>query len=92
MLAETDLCAIRSAGAAADLSCQRAIQILTQKRKDNMNRRELLAALAATAVVGETQAHADSTGVMGSKVFDWKDMVDKPNDHGSTRPCATHRR
>ena len=55
-----------------------------------MNRRELFAALAATAVVGEGLAHADAAQVMGSHVFDWKDMVDKPNANGSVRTvCST---
>jgi hypothetical protein len=35
-----------------------------------MNRRELFAALAATAVAGDALAFAESTNVMGSKVFD----------------------
>jgi XRE family transcriptional regulator, regulator of sulfur utilization len=70
-----------------------------------MNRRELFAALAATAVAGDALALADPApvdptlfspapdepaGVMGSKVFDWKDMVDKPNAVGSVRSvCST---
>ena len=56
-----------------------------------MNRRELLAALAATAVVGEGLAQGDDTQpVLGSKVFDWNQMTDKPNDVGSQRAvCNT---
>jgi XRE family transcriptional regulator, regulator of sulfur utilization len=55
-----------------------------------MNRRELFAALAATAVVGDTMALADPAPVMGSKVFDWNSFVDKPNENGSVRTvCST---
>ena len=55
-----------------------------------MNRRELFAALAATAVVGEGLAFADDAKtVMGSKVFDWNSLTDKPNDHGSTRTVCS---
>jgi len=59
-----------------------------------MNRRELFAALAATAAAGDALAFADNPAVMGSKVFDWNSLIDKPNDHGSTRtvcngPTAT---
>jgi quercetin dioxygenase-like cupin family protein len=59
-----------------------------------MNRRELFAALAATAVAGDALAFADTTPaatpVMGSKVFDWNLMVDKPNATGSVRTvCNT---
>ena len=63
-----------------------------------MNRRELFAALAATAVAGEALAFAeaapDARPVMGSKVFDWNKMVDTPNGTGSVRkvcnaPTAT---
>jgi hypothetical protein len=84
-----------------------------------MNRREMFAALAATAVAGDVLAFAqnvpgtmpaaapaagttpapsaapsaapaaDATpapaAVMGSKVFDWNLMVDKPNKTGSVR-------
>jgi XRE family transcriptional regulator, regulator of sulfur utilization len=78
--------------------------ILDRKGKNNMNRRELFAALAATAVVGDALAFADPApvdpalfspaadepaGVMGSKVFDWKDMVDKPNAVGSVRTVCS---
>ena len=65
------------------------------KRKPTMNRRELFAALAATAVAGDALAFAQNSPgttpaaapsadttpaapVMGSKVFDWNAMVDKP--------------
>ena len=61
-----------------------------------MNRRELFAALAATAVAGEALAFAQSSPgttppaappaaepVMGSKVWDWNAMVAKPNATGS---------
>lgn len=59
-----------------------------------MNRRELFAALAATAVVGDALALADPAPVMGSRVFDWNSISDKPNAHGSVRsffssPTAT---
>ena len=59
-----------------------------------MNRRELFAALAATAIVGDALALAETTPagapVMGSKVFDWNSMVDKPNATGSVRSvCST---
>lgn len=67
-----------------------------------MNRRELFAALAATAVAGEGLAFAEpnpqaapaaapaAASVMGSKVFDWNQMVDKPNATGSVRTvCNT---
>ena len=64
-----------------------------------MNRRELFAALAATAVAGEALAFAqngpDTTPaaapVMGSKVFDWNKMVDKPNKTGSVRTVCSSR-
>jgi quercetin dioxygenase-like cupin family protein len=60
------------------------------KKDGDMNRRELFAALAATAVVGEGFALAVPVQVMGSKVFDWKEMVDKPNANGSVRTvCST---
>ena len=69
------------------------------KGETTMNRREMFAALAATAVAGDVLAFAEAnpqtapaaapapaappaeTPVMGSKVFDWNAMVDKP-----TRP------
>jgi len=59
-----------------------------------MNRREVFAALAATALAGGPLAFAEGRPVMGSKVFDWNSLTDKPNDHGSTRavcnaPTAT---
>jgi len=59
-----------------------------------MNRRELFAALAATAVAGDALALADPALAMGSKVFDWNSIPDKPNAHGSVRsffssPTAT---
>ena len=62
-----------------------------------MNRRELFAALAATAVAGEALAFAQNspdttpgaTPIMGSKVFDWNKMVDKPNAHGSVRTVCS---
>src|ERR1039458_2816267 len=86
------------------------------KRKRTMNRRELFAALAATAVAGEALAFAQNSpdttpaaappagtapgttpavaAVMGSKVFDWNKMVDKPTKTGSvwsvcSAPTAT---
>ncbi len=54
-----------------------------------MNRRELLAALAATAVAGDALALADQapspSPVMGSKVFDWNSIRDEPASYGSVR-------
>jgi quercetin dioxygenase-like cupin family protein len=63
-------------------------------KETEMNRRELFAALAATAIVGDALALAETTPagapVMGSKVFDWNSMVDKPNATGSVRSvCST---
>lgn len=61
-----------------------------------MNRREVFAALAAAAVAGDAlvatraEAAADPAAVMGSKVFDWNSMIDKPNANGSVRTvCNT---
>ena len=55
-----------------------------------MNRRELFAALAATAVAGNALALAEPTNAMGSKVFDWNSLSDKPNAVGSVRTvCST---
>jgi quercetin dioxygenase-like cupin family protein len=67
-----------------------------------MNRRELFAALAATAVAGEALALGQTSPgtapatappaaepVMGSKVFDWNQMVDKPNATGSVRTVCS---
>jgi quercetin dioxygenase-like cupin family protein len=59
-----------------------------------MNRRELFAALAATAVAGDALAFADDRPVIGSTVWDWNSLVDKPNATGSVRtvcngPTAT---
>jgi quercetin dioxygenase-like cupin family protein len=59
-----------------------------------MNRRELFAALAATAVIGDALALAgqspNSTPVMGSRVFDWNSLEDKPTATGSVRTvCNT---
>lgn len=56
-----------------------------------MNRRELFAALAATAALGEGLALADDAKtVLGSHVFDWNTLVDKPNANGSVRSvCST---
>jgi XRE family transcriptional regulator, regulator of sulfur utilization len=64
------------------------------KKEDEMNRRELVAALAATAVAGEGLAQAGQTSntatVMGSHVFDWNSLADKPNAIGSVRTvCST---
>ena len=50
-----------------------------------LNRRELFAALAATAVVGEGFALADPTPVMESKVFDWNAIPEKTTAVGSVR-------
>ncbi len=59
-----------------------------------MNRRELFAALAATAIAGDALALAGQSPnpapVMGSKVFDWNSLVDTPNATGSVRKvCDT---
>ncbi len=63
-----------------------------------MNRRELFAALAATAVAGDALAFADpspgQSPVMGSKVFDWNSIPEKPTPYGTVRsfcsaPTAT---
>jgi XRE family transcriptional regulator, regulator of sulfur utilization len=59
-----------------------------------MNRREILTALAATSIAGDALAAAgqaqDPTAVMGSHVFDWNSLVDKPNAVGSVRTvCNT---
>ena len=74
-----------------------------------MNRREMFAALAATAVAGDVLAFAEANPqaaspaapagapaaaavrapVMGSKVFDWNAMVDKPNKTGSVRSVCS---
>lgn len=57
-----------------------------------MNRRELFAAL--TAVAGDAMAVAGASPVMGSRVFDWNSIPDKPTGYGSVRsffstPTAT---
>ena len=70
-----------------------------------MNRREMFAALAATAVAGDALAFAQNSSgttpaaapsgaqpvpaVMGSKVFDWNAMVDTPNKTGSVRTVCS---
>jgi len=55
-----------------------------------MNRRELFVALAATAVAGDALAIAEPAKVMGSHVFDWNSLIDKPNAVGSVRAvCST---
>jgi quercetin dioxygenase-like cupin family protein len=63
-----------------------------------MNRRELFAALAATAVTGEALAFAQNSPgstpaatqpVMGSKVWDWNTMVAKPTKTGSVRSVCS---
>jgi XRE family transcriptional regulator, regulator of sulfur utilization len=81
-----------------------------------MNRREMFAALAATAVAGDVLASAEAkpqaapaavptpaaapaptpaaenvmgSPVMGSKVFDWNAMVDKPTKTGSVRTVCS---
>jgi quercetin dioxygenase-like cupin family protein len=60
------------------------------QRKKIMNRRELFAALAATAVAGDALAFADPAHVMGSHVFNWNSLTDKPNANGSVRTvCST---
>jgi quercetin dioxygenase-like cupin family protein len=86
-----------------------ALEILKRnKGKTTMNRREMFAALAATAVAGDALAFAQNSPgttpaaapaadatpaaapVMGSKVFDWNSLVDKPNKTGSVRTvCST---
>ena len=50
-----------------------------------MNRRDLLMAMAATALTGEGLAAADAAPVTESAVFDWNSIPVKPNDHGSSR-------
>jgi quercetin dioxygenase-like cupin family protein len=64
------------------------------KGTTDMNRRELLAALAATAVAGDALVvvgqSQNKAPVMGSHVFDWNSLVDKPNATGSVRTvCST---
>jgi quercetin dioxygenase-like cupin family protein len=59
-----------------------------------MNRRELFAALAATAIAGDALALADPARViatvMGSRVFDWNSLTEKPTATGSVRTvCDT---
>lgn len=59
-----------------------------------MNRREILTALGAAAIAGDAltvAAQSQNSGpVMGSHVFDWNSLVDKPNDVGSVRTvCNT---
>src|SRR5580658_3676040 len=55
-----------------------------------MNRRELFAALAATAIAGDALALAEPATVMGSHVFDWNSFTDVPNAVGSVRTvCST---
>lgn len=67
-----------------------AFDCRTRNEENAMNRRELFAALAVTAVAGDALAFADTPAVMGSKVFDWNALTDTPNDHGSTRVvCST---
>jgi XRE family transcriptional regulator, regulator of sulfur utilization len=79
---------------------------LVRKGKTTMNRREMFAALAATAVAGDVLAFAEANPqaapaaapaaaavmgapVMGSRVFDWNAMVDKPNKTGSVRSVCS---
>jgi quercetin dioxygenase-like cupin family protein len=58
-----------------------------------MNRRELFAGLAAAAVAGDGLALAETTPaatlVMGSTVFDWKSMTEKPTATGSVRSLCS---
>lgn len=59
-----------------------------------MNRRELFTALAATAIAGDALTAVGQSqnpaAVMGSHVFDWNSLVDKPNAVGSVRTvCNT---
>ena len=59
-----------------------------------MNRREILTALAASAIAGDALTAAGQAqtpaAVMGSRVFDWNSLVDKPNAVGSVRTvCNT---
>jgi XRE family transcriptional regulator, regulator of sulfur utilization len=59
-----------------------------------MNRRELFAAIAAAALAGDALVFAEQPPsrptVMGSRVFDWNSLVDKPNATGSVRTvCNT---
>ena len=58
-----------------------------------MNRRELIAALAASALAPQAIA-ADNAPGMGSRVFDWNNVPEKPTPYGSVRsfcssPTAT---
>lgn len=82
--------------------CAGSKYLKQNKGKTTMNRRELFAALAATAVAGEALALGQSSPsatpaaapaaaepVMGSKVFDWNAMVAKPNATGSVRTVCS---
>ncbi len=50
-----------------------------------MNRRDLLVAMAASAVVGGKLALADPGPIMSSTVIDWNSVPVKINDHGASR-------
>ena len=59
-----------------------------------VTRRDVFVALAAVALTAGVFALADKGPVMGSKVFDWNAMTDKPTATGSVRsvfkePTAT---
>jgi mannose-6-phosphate isomerase-like protein (cupin superfamily) len=62
---------------------------ISMKRGNEMNRRELFAALAATAVVGDTLVLADTSPIMGSRVFDWNSIPEKPTATGSVRTVCS---
>jgi quercetin dioxygenase-like cupin family protein len=67
---------------------------LDAERIRRMNRRELFAALAATAFVPEALAAETQPEVLGSRVFDWTTIPAKPTPYGSVRsfcsaPTAT---
>ena len=54
----------------------------------------MIAGLAAAAVAGEAlagsaAAKGEDAAAMGSTVFDWNGMTEKPNDHGSTRTVCS---
>lgn len=59
-----------------------------------ITRRDLMAALPAFALFGESFALADEKSVMGSHVFDWNSVPARPTKYGSVRsffssPTAT---
>jgi len=59
-----------------------------------MNRRDFVAALAATAFAAESLAAESTATVMGSRVVDWNSIPARPTPYGSVRsffssPTAT---